>query len=166
MCFLKSRRRIYYRDKDWKPPRDLTIPIPSQYPSQLVFPGPSYEPLPSSQITPQACTPIPNYQQVMAASTQSLPMPQVSSAMVPFSAMAQPLAMSQSPTMVQPATMLQAQTMIQQPYGMAQAPAMFQPSAMMPPSIMAQPFSMTPMVQTPQYYGPYPSYSAFMHPRF
>ncbi|KAK5634618.1 hypothetical protein RRF57_010331 [Xylaria bambusicola] len=172
MCFLKNRRRMYYQDKDWKPPRDLTIPIPSRYPHQLVFSGSSYQYLPSSQITPQAYTPITSYQQVMAASTQSLPMPQASSAIVPFSAMTQPLVMGQPSAVMQPATMLQPHTMMQQPYEMAQAPAMFQPSTMiqpsrmMPLSIMAQPFPMAPVMQAPQYYSPYPSYSAFMPPRF
>ncbi|KAI1363772.1 hypothetical protein F5Y08DRAFT_233589 [Xylaria arbuscula] len=180
MCCLKRRRRIYYRDKEWKVPRDLTIPIPSQYPSQIIFPAASYNPIPSCQTTTQPYMPFTpfqpkyqaNYPPIMAASSQSLPMLPAPGALVPSSALAQHLASGPPPALTQPAAMWQQPYGMAQPSGMLQPPGMMQPSTMMPPytmtqpSPMVQPFPMAPMLQAPSYYGPYSPYNAFMHPRF
>lgn len=175
MCCLKRRRRVYYRDKDWRVPRHLSIPIPSQYPSQIVFPGPDYTSLPTFQTTTTpAYTPVqPNYPPIMAASSQSLPMLLAPAAIVSSSALTHPFALGQPPAPMQPATMWQQHSMMQQPpFGMAQPPGMFQPPSMVQPSTMmqpyttTQPFPMAAMVQAPNYYGSYPAYNTFMPPRF
>ncbi|KAI0855849.1 hypothetical protein F4860DRAFT_445791 [Xylaria cubensis] len=46
----RRKQTRYFREKEWKPPRDLVIP--SQYSAQYTLPPPGYNPMPSYYCAP------------------------------------------------------------------------------------------------------------------